>query len=63
LKNELVNGDLHIIPVKGFPITSTWHLIWLKGKKHAPAAAAFLQYIRNEKDRIIKEKFDWFEKY
>ncbi len=63
LKNELVNGDLHIIPVKGFPITSTWHLIWLKGKKHAPAASAFLQYIRNEKDRIIKEKFDWFEKY
>ena len=63
LKNELVNGDLHIIPVKGFPITSTWHLIWLKGKKHAPAATAFLQYIRNEKDRIIKEKFDWFEKY
>lgn len=63
LKNELVNGDLHIIPVKGFPITSTWHLIWLKGKKHAPTASAFLQYIRNEKDRIIKEKFDWFEKY
>ena len=63
LKNELVNGDLHIIPVKGFPITSTWHLIWLKGKKHAPAATTFLQYIRNEKDRIIKEKFDWFEKY
>jgi DNA-binding transcriptional LysR family regulator len=63
LKNELVNGDLHIIPVKGFPITSTWHLIWLKGKKHAPAATAFLQYIRNEKDRIIKEKFDWFEQY
>ncbi len=63
LKNELLNGDLHIIPVKGFPITSTWNLIWLKGKNHSPAAAAFLNYIKTEKENIIKERFDWFEKY
>jgi len=63
LKNELLNGDLQIIPVKGFPITSTWHLIWLKGKNFSPAASAFLKYIQDEKDKIIKEKFDWFERY
>ncbi len=63
LKNELLNGDLHIIPVKGFPIISTWNLIWLKGKNFSPAAAAFLNYIKDEKDKIIKERFDWFEKY
>lgn len=63
LKNELLNGDVQIIPVKGFPITSTWHLIWLKGKNLSPAASAFLKYIQDEKDKIIKEKFDWFEKY
>jgi len=63
LKNELLNGDLQIIPVKGFPITSTWHLIWLKGKNLSPAASAYLTYIQDEKDKIIKEKFDWFERY
>ena len=63
LKNELLNGDLQIIPIKGFPITSTWHLIWLKGKNLSPAASAYLKYIQDEKDKIIKEKFDWFEKY
>ena len=63
LKNELLNGDLKIIPVKGFPLTSIWNLIWLKGKNHSPVAKAFLAFILQEKDSIIKSKFEWFEKY
>ena len=63
IKNELNQGDLQIIPVKGFPIKSTWNLIWLKNKKHSPVAATFLNYIKKEKGRIIKEKFDWIEDY
>jgi LysR family transcriptional regulator, low CO2-responsive transcriptional regulator len=63
IKNELSNGELRIIPVKGFPINSVWNLIWLKGKQHAPVAEQFLKYIKKEKSTIIKEKFDWFEKY
>jgi LysR family transcriptional regulator, low CO2-responsive transcriptional regulator len=63
IKNELQNGELQIIPVKGFPIKSEWNLIWLKGKNHSPVASAFLKYVKSEKENIIKEKFDWFEKY
>lgn len=63
LKNELQNGELQIIPVKGFPIKSVWNLIWLKGKNHSPVAQAFLNYVKKEKGNIIKEKFDWFEEY
>ena len=63
IKNELQNGELQIIPVKGFPIKSTWNLIWLKGKKHSPVAHAFLDFIRKEKSRIVQDRFDWFEKY
>lgn len=63
LKNELNNGDLQIIPVKGFPITSTWQLIWLKNKSLMPAALAFLEHIKKEKQNIIRQRFDWFEKY
>ncbi|MEO0527427.1 MAG: LysR substrate-binding domain-containing protein [Bacteroidota bacterium] len=63
IKNALKNNDLQIIPVKGLPISTTWNLIWLEAKKLSPAAHAFLKYIYVEKDNIIKEKFDWFEKY
>lgn len=61
IKNELINGDLQIIPVKGFPIKSVWNLIWLKNKKFSPVADAFLKYVKKEKEKIIKEKFNWFE--
>lgn len=63
IKNELENHQLQIIHVKGFPIKSIWYLIWLKGKKLSPVATAYLNYIKKEKQNIIKEKFDWFEKY
>ena len=63
IKNELQNGELQIIPVKGFPIKSVWNLIWLKGKNHSPVAAAFLAFIKKGKAKIIKENFEWFEEY
>lgn len=63
IKNELQNGELKIIPVKGFPIKSVWNLIWVKGKCHSPVALAYLNYVKKEKGNIIKEKFDWFEQY
>jgi DNA-binding transcriptional LysR family regulator len=63
MKNELQNGELHIIPVKGLPIKTTWSLIWLKGKRHSPVSAALLQFLKKEKDRIIREKFSWYERY
>jgi DNA-binding transcriptional LysR family regulator len=63
IKNELLNNQLQIIPVKGFPIQSTWHLIHLKNKKNTPIAAAFLEYIQQEKKKIIQERFDWYERY
>jgi DNA-binding transcriptional LysR family regulator len=63
IKNELNNADLQIIPVKGFPIKSIWNLIWLKGKKFSPVAESFLNYVKKEKNKIIHEKFQWFEEY
>ena len=63
IKNELNNGELQIIPVKGFPIKSVWNLIWLKDKGFSMVANSFLNYLKAEKQNIIKEKFDWFESY
>jgi DNA-binding transcriptional LysR family regulator len=63
IKNELANGELQIVPVKGFPIKSVWYLIWLKGKKHSAVASVFLNHLKKEKAKIVKEKFSWFENY
>lgn len=63
IKNELINGDMEIIPVGGFPIKSNWQIIWMKGKRFSPAALAYLDYLKKERNKIIKEKFGWAEKY
>jgi len=63
LKNELLNKDLQIVHVKDFPIKSTWHLIWPKHKKFSPVAEAYLKYIKADKEKIIKDTFEWFDKY
>jgi hypothetical protein len=38
LKNELINKDLKIIQVKGFPIKSVWNMVWQKNKNLSPIA-------------------------
>ncbi|MFC4263651.1 LysR family transcriptional regulator [Ferruginibacter yonginensis] len=63
IRNELHNKELHITPVKGLPIITTWSLIWLKGKKHSPVAQSFLQYLKKEKSNIVHQKFNWYEQY
>jgi DNA-binding transcriptional LysR family regulator len=63
IKNELHLQQLQIIPIKGLPIKTVWSLIWLKGKKHAPVAISFLDYMQKEKENIAKTKFDWYEQY
>lgn len=63
IRNELNNKQLQIIPLKKFPIKTNWYLIWLKGKKFSSAPRAYLDFIRKNKDGIIQQKFDWFEKY
>lgn len=63
LKNELLNNDLKIIPIKNLSIKTMWSLIWLKNKKHSPVAKAYLQYLETNKERIIAEKFAWYDNY
>lgn len=57
LKNELENGDIQILPIKGLPIITNWRLIWLKEKKLSPIALAYLQFLTENKERINNENF------
>ena len=63
IKNELNNGELHIIPSKGLPIVTSWRLIWLKKKKLSPIALTYLDFLRENKEDIIQQKFDWYLKF
>ncbi len=62
IRNELLNGDLKIIPAVGFPIKSKWHLIWLKEKKLSPVAEAYIDYIRKNKSNVLNDHFSWINK-
>jgi DNA-binding transcriptional LysR family regulator len=61
--NEILNKQLCIIPIKQLPLTSEWNLVWTKGKRMFPAAKAFIEFLEQEKDRIIAENFTWYNTY
>ncbi|MBC7606089.1 MAG: LysR family transcriptional regulator [Burkholderiales bacterium] len=63
LKNELENGTIKIIRAKNLPIVTNWTLIWLRGKKMSPAAVAYLDFIRKEKESINDLHFSWIASY
>lgn len=61
IKAALERGELQILPVAGLPIITQWHLVWLRDKKFSPAAEAYLRYVQEEKEKIIAERFSWFD--
>lgn len=63
IRDALKNGQIEIIPIRGLPIVSMWNLIWLKSKILSPVANGFLKYLKEEKERITKETFSWYEDY
>lgn len=63
IKNELLSGALSIVPQPNLPIQTYWRLIWLTEKKLSPIAKAYLDYVREEKEKIIQEHFQWYLSY
>lgn len=63
IKNELLNGDLKIIPVKNFPLCSQWSIFWQKDKMFSPVAAAYLHNIKTKKETIMQQNFDWIQQF
>ncbi len=54
IHNEIEQGFLEIIHTKGLPIQTQWNLIWLEEKRLSPVAEAYLKYIREQKEQLIK---------
>lgn len=57
IKNELKNKQLHIIPVKGLPLKSTWNIVWLKNKNLSPVGKALIKKIESDKAKVIDKYF------
>ena len=63
IKNELQNGDLHIVPVAGLPMQTSWNLIWHKDKQFSPVARAYVAFVEQQKETIIRESFGWYDQF
>jgi DNA-binding transcriptional LysR family regulator len=63
LKNELLNGDIKILPCQQLPLKTTWQLIWLKEKKLSYLSKRYLAYLESAKSSIIERQFDWIKKF
>ena len=61
--NELKNENLQIVPVKGLPISTEWNVVWLKSKKLSPVAVAYLDFLKQQKEQIIKDRFAWINNF
>ena len=61
LKNEMNLGAMKIVPIKELPIITNWNLIWLRDKAFTPASEAYLEYLKEHKDDVIKKHFSWYD--
>lgn len=57
LRNELNQGILKKIPIKGLPIITNWNLVYAKGKNLTPAAKELVDHIIATKESIIAKHF------
>jgi len=57
IKNAIKNGDLYLISAPDLPVSTLWRLVWLKSKKFSPASQAYLKFLTEHKDEIIREQF------
>ncbi len=58
LKNELANKEIVLFDMPHLPVITNWNLVYNKGKQLTPAAKAFVDYLEEHKDKIVKEQFN-----
>lgn len=61
VRYELLNKQLFIIDDEAFPVINHWRLIWLTQKKLSPVADRYLEFIRESKEEIVKQNFEWLD--
>lgn len=54
VQSELVSGELCVLDVLGFPLMRQWYLVQLEGKRPAPVARAFSNFVLTEAKRAAR---------
>jgi DNA-binding transcriptional LysR family regulator len=59
LKNELLQRQVQLIPVKGLPVKTAWRLIWHAQKQLPSVALSFLEYLTEHRHHLADRHFSW----
>ncbi len=59
LRTALTSENMRIFPLKGLPIITKWNLIYAQGKNLTPAQSALIDFIEENKLRLVEEHFNW----
>lgn len=57
MRSALREEKAVVVPIRGLPLRSTWHVVWPSGKVLSPAAQAFVQALRTDGPRWIAQHF------
>ncbi len=57
MRSALREEKAVVVPIRGLPLRSTWHIVWPSGKVLSPAAQAFVQALRTDGPRWIAQHF------
>ncbi len=60
---ELQERNIQIMHTAGFPLQSTWRLIWLKNRNLSPVSQSYIDHVRANKNAIIQQHFSWIEQW
>lgn len=58
IQTELATNKLEVIPVENLPLVTKWNLIWLSSKKMTGVSRAFIKYLEENKENVLKEHFN-----
>lgn len=59
LRTALSREGIKIYPMQGLPIVTRWNLIYNKNKMLTPAQQELINYITENKERLVQEHFGW----
>lgn len=59
LRTALAREHISIFPLKGLPIVTRWNLIYNKGKVLTPAQKKLIEYMEENKERLVEKYFSW----
>ena len=59
LRTAISHENVKIYPLKGLPMITKWNLVYVRDKQLTPAQKALINFIEENKERVVAEHFDW----